>query len=138
MICRIARKCDSPPLRRKSISSRQELQGAIRLKPSSLDFFQMPKPKKGEIYATYNNDYCYEKGLASLRKMEPDIDVQILDYHTIKILLRKKGSKFEDQVKSVVQSTKGYVEVELETINALKVPKKKEAQSDVLDTPFYG
>lgn len=98
----------------------------------------MPKPKKGEIYATYNNDYCYEKGLASLRKMEPDIEIQILDYHTMKILLRKKGSKFEDQVKSVIQSTKGYVEVELETINALKVPKKKEAQSDVLDTPFYG
>ena len=76
----------------------------------------MPKPKKGEIYATYNNDFCYEKGLAALRKMEPGIDIQILDYHTIKILLKKKGEALEKAVKSTVQSTKGYVEVELETI----------------------
>lgn len=98
----------------------------------------MPKPKKGEIYATYNNDFCYEKGLASLRKMEPGIEIQILDYHTIKILLKKKGEALETAVKSTVKSTKGYVEVELETINALKIPKKKEAETDVLDTPFYG
>ncbi len=98
----------------------------------------MPKPKKGEIYATYNNDFCYEKGLAALRKMEPNIEIQILDYHTIKILLKKKGEALEKAVKSTVQNTKGYVEVELETINALKVPKKKESESDVLDTPFYG
>lgn len=98
----------------------------------------MPKPKRGEIYATYNNDFCYEKGLAALKKMEPNIELQILDYHTIKILLKKKGQQFEDAVKSTVQSTKGYVEVELETINALKVPKKKETDSGVLDTPFYG
>ncbi|MGI0078051.1 MAG: hypothetical protein ACRECH_00300 [Nitrososphaerales archaeon] len=98
----------------------------------------MPKPKKGEIYATYNNDFCYEKGLSALRRMGPNIEIQILDYHTIKILLKKKGEALENAVKSTVQSTKGYVEVELETINALKVPKKKEAESDVLDTPFYG
>ncbi len=114
------------------------LMGTIRLKISNLLSVFMPKPKKGEIYATYNNDFCYEKGLAALRKMEPNIEIQILDYHTIKILVKKKGLALEEAVKSTVQSTKGYVEVELETINALKVPKKKEADSGVLDTPFYG
>jgi hypothetical protein len=98
----------------------------------------MPKPKKGEMYATYNNDFCYEKGLAALKKIEPDIEIQILDYHTIKILLKKKGQALENVVRTIVQNTKGYIEVELETINALKVPKKKEADSGVLDTPFYG
>jgi hypothetical protein len=97
----------------------------------------MPKPKKNEIYATYNNDFCYEKGLAALSKMKEDeIKIEPLDSHTIKILLRKKNA--EERVKSIVQSTKGYVEVELETINALRVHKKKEGDSGVLDTPFYG
>ncbi len=99
----------------------------------------MPKPKKDEIYATYNNDFCYEKGLAELRKFEPRIQINILDYHTIKLVLKKKDMELERNIKSVIRNTKGYVEVELETINALKVPKKKEQQdSGVLDTPFYG
>jgi hypothetical protein len=98
----------------------------------------MPKPKKGEIYATYNNDFCYEKGLAELRKMEPSIEIKVLDYHTIRILLKKKDRATELVVKSLVKNTKGYVEVELDTINALKMPKKKEESSGVLDTPFYG
>jgi hypothetical protein len=98
----------------------------------------MPKPKKDEIYATYNNDFCYEKGLAELRKIEPNIEINVLDYHTIKILLKKKNSALERAVKSIVKHTKGYVEVELDTINALKVPKKKDQDSGVLDTPFYG
>ncbi len=99
---------------------------------------EMPKPKKDEIYATYNNDFCYEKGLAELRKMEPNIQINILDYHTIKVLLKKKDSKIEHAVKSIIRNTKGYVEVELDTINALKLPKKREEDSGVLDTPFYG
>src|SRR5487761_87344 len=98
----------------------------------------MPKPKKGELYATYNNDFCYEKGLAQLRKLEPNIEINVLDYHTIKILLKRQDSTVERSVKSIVKDTKGYVEVELDTINALKVPKKKEDDSGVLDTPFYG
>jgi len=98
----------------------------------------MPKPKKDEIYATYNNDFCYEKGLAALLKMEPDIQVQILDSHTIKIILKKKDEKLIETVKNTVRSTKGYIEIELETINALMVPKEKKADSGVLDTPFYG
>jgi hypothetical protein len=100
----------------------------------------MPKPKKGEIYATYNNDFCFEKGLSELRKMEPSIEIDVLDYHTIKVLLKKKDSGLERTIRSIVKDTKGYVEVELETINALQVPKKKEQQQDsgVLDTPFYG
>ena len=98
----------------------------------------MPKPKKGELFATYNNDFCYEKGLAQLRKLEPNIEINVLDYHTIKILLKRKDSTVERSVKSIVKDTKGYVEVELDTINALKVPKKKEDDSGVLDTPFYG
>lgn len=98
----------------------------------------MPKPKKGEMYATYNNDFCYEKGLAELRKLEPQIELNVLDYHTIKILLKKGGSSTEKTVKSIVKNTKGYVEVELDTINALKVHKSKEGDSGVLDTPFYG
>jgi hypothetical protein len=100
----------------------------------------MPKPKKGEIYATYNNDFCFQKGLSELRKMEPSIEIDVLDYHTIKVLLKKKDSGLERTIRSIVKDTKGYVEVELETINALQVPKKKEQQQDsgVLDTPFYG
>jgi uncharacterized membrane-anchored protein len=99
----------------------------------------MPKPKKGEIYATYNNDFCFEKGLSELRKMEPSIELNVLDSHTIKVLLKKKTAGLEHHVESIIKNTKGYVEVELETINALRVPKKKDQQdSGVLDTPFYG
>ena len=98
----------------------------------------MPKPKKDEIYATYNNDYCYEKGLALLKKMEPGIEIKPLDSHTIHILLKKKDERFAESVRQAVRNTKGYVEVELEIINALKVAKKKEGDSGVLDTPFYG
>jgi hypothetical protein len=99
----------------------------------------MPRPKKDEIFATYNNDFCYEKGLSELRKIGPNIEINVLDYHTVKILLKKKDPSIERTVKSIVKNTKGYVEVELETINALKVNKKKEQQdSGVLDTPFYG
>lgn len=97
----------------------------------------MPKPKKNEIYATYNNDFCYEKGLSALQKMTEQIDIQPLDSHTIKILLKKKNSEVEKAVKSIVESTKGYIEVELDTVNALRVPKKRD-DSGVLDTPFYG
>jgi hypothetical protein len=97
----------------------------------------MPKPKKNEIYATYNNDFCYEKGLSALSKMGGEIKIEPLDSHTIKILLNKKNDKVENAVRSIVRSTKGYVEIELETINALRVHKKKE-DSGVLDTPFYG
>jgi hypothetical protein len=98
----------------------------------------MPKPKKNEMYATYNNDFCYEKGLVALKKIEPDIGIEILDSHTIKILLKRKTSGLERHVRSIVSETKGYVEHDLENINALRVPKKKEGDSGVLDTPFYG
>lgn len=101
----------------------------------------MPRPKKDEIFATYNNDFCYEKGLSELRKIEPSIEINVLDYHTIKILLKNKDPSIERTVKTIVKNTKGYVEVELDTINALKVHKKKDQQhqdSGVLDTPFYG
>jgi hypothetical protein len=99
----------------------------------------MPKPKKDEIYATYNNDFCFERGLSELRKLEPDIGIDVLDSHTIKVFLKKKDNAIELNVKSIVKDTKGYVEIELETINALKVQKKKSDQdSGVLDTPFYG
>ena len=100
----------------------------------------MPRPKKDEIFATYNNDFCYEKGLSELRKIEPNIEINVLDYHTIKILLKNKDASVERTVKTIVKNTKGYVEVELDTINALKVQKKKDQQQDtgVLDTPFYG
>jgi hypothetical protein len=97
----------------------------------------MPKPKKNEIYATYNNDFCYEKGLSALSKMKGEIEIQPLDSHTIKILLKRRSEDVENAVKSTVESTKGYIEVELDTINALRVHKKKE-DSGVLDTPFYG
>jgi hypothetical protein len=100
----------------------------------------MPRPKKDEIFATYNNDFCYEKGLSELRKIEPKIEIDVLDYHTIKILVKNKDPSIERTVKTIVKNTKGYVEVELDTINALKVHNKKDQQqnSGVLDTPFYG
>ena len=97
----------------------------------------MPKPKKGEIYGTFNNDMCYERGLEKLKKIQ-GIDINPLDSHTIKIVLKKKSDELEEKVNEAIRSSKGYVEVELETINAIKVPKEKKGDSGVLDTPFYG
>ena len=96
----------------------------------------MPKPKKGEIYGTYNNEMCYERGLENLKKIK-GIEINPLDRHTIKIVLKKQSSEVEALVNEAIRSSKGYVEIELETINALKVHKKK-SDSGVLDTPFYG
>ncbi|MDG6904852.1 MAG: hypothetical protein JRN20_03605 [Nitrososphaerota archaeon] len=96
----------------------------------------MPKPKKGEIYGTFNNEMCYERGLEKLREIR-GISVDPLDSHTIKIMLKKASAEIESKVNDAIRSSKGYVEMELETINALKVHKKK-ADSGVLDTPFYG
>ncbi len=97
----------------------------------------MPKPKKGEIYGTFNNDMCYERGLEKLKEIQ-GIDINPLDSHTIKIVLKKKSDELEEKVNEAIRSSKGYVEVELETINAIKVPKEKKGDSGVLDTPFYG
>jgi hypothetical protein len=97
----------------------------------------MPKPKKGEVYGTFNNDMCFERGLEKLKKIE-NIDINVLDSHTIKIVLRKKSEKLEEEVNNAIRSSKGYVEVELEHINAIRVAKQKSADSGVLDTPFYG
>ena len=97
----------------------------------------MPKPKKGEIYGTFNNDMCFERGLEKLKGLE-NIDIDVLDSHTIKIVLKKKSEELEEAVNNAIRSSKGYVEIELETINALKVPKEKKGDSGVLDTPFYG
>jgi len=96
----------------------------------------MPKPKKGEIYGTFNNEMCYERGLEKLKKIK-GIDINPLDRHTIKIVLKKLNGETEAAVNDAIRSSKGYVEIELETINALKVNKKK-PDSGVLDTPFYG
>jgi hypothetical protein len=97
----------------------------------------MPKPKKGEVYGTFNNDMCFERGLEKLKKIS-NIDINILDSHTIKIVLRKKSEKLEEEVNYAIRSSKGYVEVELDNINAIRVPKQKSSDSGVLDTPFYG
>jgi hypothetical protein len=99
----------------------------------------MPKPKKGEIYATFNNDMCFERGLEKLKRIK-GIDINVLDSHTIKILLVKKtDQELEDRVNEAVRSSKGYIEVELDTINVLNSGKdKKKDDSGVLDTPFYG
>lgn len=97
----------------------------------------MPKPKKGEIYGTFNNDMSFETCMEKLKKIE-NIDVAALDSHTIKVTLKKKSDKLEETVNEVIRSSKGYVEIELETINALKVRKEKTSESGVLDTPFYG
>ncbi|MCL4519070.1 MAG: hypothetical protein M1587_07720 [Thaumarchaeota archaeon] len=97
----------------------------------------MPKPKKGEIYGTFNNDMCFENCLGKLKKIE-NIDIEVLDSHTIKISLKKKSDELEEAVNNAIRSSKGYVEIELETINALKVQKEKKGDSGVLDTPFYG
>lgn len=97
----------------------------------------MPKPKKGEIYGTFNNEMCYERGLEKLKTIK-GIDIQPLDSHTVKIVLKKINSETEAAVNEAIRSSKGYVEIELETINALKVTKQKKGESGVLDTPFYG
>ena len=97
----------------------------------------MPKPKKGEIYGTYYNEMSYERGLDKLKKID-GIDIQPLDSHTIKIVLKKYSRATEAAVNEAIRSSKGYVEIELETINALKVNKGKKGESGVLDTPFYG
>ncbi len=97
----------------------------------------MPKPKKGEIYGTFNNDMCYERGLEKLGKIK-GIDVNPLDSHTIKIVLKKKNDALEEEVNNAIRSSKGFVEIELDTINALNPVKEKKADSGVLDTPFYG
>lgn len=96
----------------------------------------MPKPKKGEIYGTYNNEMCYERGLANLQKIK-GITINPLDNHTIKVVLKKPSAEVEASVNDAIRSSKGYVEIELDTINALKINKKK-TESGVLDTPFYG
>lgn len=97
----------------------------------------MPKPKKGEIYGTFNNEMCYERGLDKLKAIK-GIDIQPLDSHTIKIVLKKYSNATEAAVNDAIRSSKGYVEIELETVNALKADKPKKAESGVLDTPFYG
>jgi len=99
----------------------------------------MPRPKKGEIYGTFNNEMCFERGLEKLRKIK-GIDIDVLDSHTIKIVLKKKGDDApENEVNEAIRSSKGYVEVELDTINVLNSGNhKKKEDSGVLDTPFYG
>jgi hypothetical protein len=97
----------------------------------------MPKPKKGEIYGTFNNEMSYERGLEKLKKIK-GIEVTPLDSHTVKILIKKYSLSTELAVNDAIRSSKGYVEIELETINALKVEKPKKPESGVLDTPFYG
>jgi hypothetical protein len=96
----------------------------------------MPKPKKGEIYGTFNNEMCYERGLENLQKIK-GISIDPLDAHTIKVVLKKPSPEIEASVNDAIRSSKGYVEIDLETINALQIHKKK-AESGVLDTPFYG
>ncbi len=97
----------------------------------------MPKPKKDEIYATFNNDFAYDKGLAKLQQIE-NIKIEVLDSHTIKILLKKKSDELAEKVKFAIRSSKGYVEHDLENINALNSAKVKKGEFGVLDTPFYG
>ncbi|MGI0091137.1 MAG: hypothetical protein ACREBS_05465 [Nitrososphaerales archaeon] len=97
----------------------------------------MPKPKKGEIYGTFNNDMCFERGLEKLKKIK-GLEINALDNHTIKINLKKYSSDLEEAVNYAIRSSKGYVEVDLETINAIKVKKQTKPESGVLDTPFYG
>jgi hypothetical protein len=97
----------------------------------------MPKPKKGEIYGTFNNDMCYERCLEKLGRIK-GIDINPLDSHTIKIVLKKKNDSIEEEVNNAIRSSKGFVEIDLDTINALNVLKVKKATSGVLDTPFYG
>ena len=100
----------------------------------------MAKPKKGEIYGTFNNDMCYERGLERLKKIE-NISIDPLDSHTIKITLKKKNDELEEEVVLAIRDSKGYVEHDLDNINAIQVKKAKKegaAEPGVLDTPFYG
>ena len=97
----------------------------------------MPKPKKGEIYGTFNNDMCYESCLEKLGRIK-GIEINPLDSHTIKIVLKKKSEDLEEEVNNAIRTSKGFVEIDLDTINALNVRKEKKATSGVLDTPFYG
>ena len=97
----------------------------------------MPKPKKGEIYGTFNNDMCYERCLEKLGRIK-GIDINPLDSHTIKVVLKKKNDELEEEVNNAIRSSKGFVEIDLDTINALHVQKEKKPSSGVLDTPFYG
>ncbi len=97
----------------------------------------MPKPKKGEIYGTFNNDMCFERGLEKLKKIE-NIDINVLDSHTIKIILKRKNAELEELVNEAIRSSKGYVELDLDYINTIRIPKEKKPDSGVLDTPFYG
>jgi hypothetical protein len=99
--------------------------------------FELPKPKKGEIYATFNNDFAFEKGLEKLEKIQ-DIRLEVLDSHTIRILLKKRNPELVEAVKFTIRSSKGYVEHDLENINALNSQKTKKGEYGVLDTPFYG
>lgn len=103
------------------------------------DTLDMPKPKKGEIYGTFNNEMAFETGLDKLRKID-GIDVQPLDNHTIKILLKKKDDALEEAVNNAIRTSKGYVEIDLDVINAIQSGKerKPKGESGVLDTPFYG
>ena len=83
---------------------------------------------------------CYERGMEKLKKIE-DIVIDPLDSHTIKITLRKKTIALEEEVNSAIRSSKGYVEHDLDNINAIHVKKEKKegsGESGVLDTPFYG
>jgi len=98
----------------------------------------MAKPKKGEVYGTFNNDMCFEQGLAKLKKIE-NIAIDPLDSHTIKVILKKKSDAIEEAVCEAIRSSKGYVELDLENVNALKIKKKEgSGETGVLDTPFYG
>ena len=97
----------------------------------------MPKPKKGEIYGTFNNEMSFERGMEKLQKIK-GIVIDPLDSHTVRITLKKFSATTEAEVNQAIRSSKGYVEIELETINALKTQKPKKAESSVLDTPFYG
>ena len=80
---------------------------------------------------------CFERGLVKLKDFKV-IYIYVLDSHTIMVVLGKTCADLERLVNSAIQSSKGYVEIELDTINALKVSKEKKPESGVLDTPFYG
>ena len=100
----------------------------------------MAKPKRGEIYGTFNNDMCYERGLEKLQKID-NILLEPLDSHTIKITLKKKSGELEESVNQAITSSKGYVEIDLDNVNAIqsgKTNREKKDDSGVLDTPFYG
>ena len=100
----------------------------------------MVKPKKGEIYGTFNNDMCFERGLAKLKEIE-NITIHPLDSHTIRVTLKKKSDDTEQAVNDAIRSSKGYVELDLDNVNAVMIKKEKKEGSGepgVLDTPFYG